>query len=207
MAKKTEKKLITEKEADFIRAFCGKDSPTRYNLRASAVVAGYTERMALWNAKRLIKKWSAKGFRENVENLGGSNPALAMKFMEALEAANGKDAWQGLRLALANRGEQTDSTSIQKLTVNMPTMLIRGYTEERRQALIGGGNRQLARSEDQTPELLAPAEEDVIEVEAAAALPEHTPEPVQPKPASPVVEDARRLSAADFTGENLRRRK
>jgi hypothetical protein len=208
MSHKPKKKLVAEQEGEFLLAFYGKSSSTRLDRRASAITAGYTNRMALWNANRLLKKFADKGFRDCVEAIGVSNPALAVAFKETLEAAEGKDALAALRLALANRGEQTDSSSIQRnLTVNQPVMVMNygPLGTSRLRALRSGGAQQFA--DDPTLELPPAPEDDVLEVEAVAAVPEPAAQPVQPKPFTPVVEDARRLSAADFTGENLRRRK
>jgi hypothetical protein len=200
MTDKAKKRLVAEQEGDFLLAFYGKSSPTRLDRRASAITAGYTNRMALWNANRLLKKFADKGFRDCVEAIGVSTPALAVAFKETLESVEGKDALAALRLALANRGEQTDSSSIQKnLTVNQPVMVIIGATDERLQALKSGRAPQFAG--EHAPELL-PAEGDLIEVEAAAVVPEPTAQPLQPKPFTSVVEDTRRLTAADFAGRN-----
>jgi hypothetical protein len=204
MTDRAKKRLVAEQEGDFLLAFYGKSSPTRLDRRASAITAGYTNRMALWNANRLLKKFADKGFRDCVEAIGVSNPALAVAFKETLEGAEGKDALAALRLALANRGEQTDSSSIQKnLTVNQPVMVIVGATDERMRALRSGRAPQF--TDDRAAELPPAADEDLIlEVEPTAAAPEPAPEAVQSKPATPIVEDARRQTADDYNGNNLR---
>jgi hypothetical protein len=206
MSDKAKKRLVAEQEADFLLAYYGKSSPTRLDRRASAITAGYTARMALWNANRLLAKFADKGFRECVEAIGVSTPALAVAFRETLEKAEGKEALASLRLALANRGEMTDGAGAQKPTVNvnLPVLVIRGASEERmqatfvqpnRKALIRGGAPQLAETQDHAPEL-PPAPEATVDVEAA---PVEAPPPAPAKPER----DARGLPVSDFTGRNL----
>jgi hypothetical protein len=192
MTDKAKRKPVADQEADFLLAFFGKSSATRLDRRASAISAGYTPRMAMWNANRLLKKFADKGFRECVEAIGVTTPALAVAFKETLETAEGKEALASLRLALANRGEQTDNKDSRGVTFEGPTMVILGATPERLDALRrGGAPRQLAKTEDHTRELLVAPNENVIDVEAVA-------------PASTLAEkDGRKLTAADFSGRNL----
>jgi hypothetical protein len=72
------KKLVAEQEADFLLAFYGKASATRLDRRASAVTAGYTPRMALWNANRLIRKYAEQSFKQCAEAVGINKPQLAV---------------------------------------------------------------------------------------------------------------------------------
>lgn len=59
-------------------------------------------------------------------------------------------------LALANRGEQTDSATVQKnLTVNQPVRVIVRATPERLEALRRGGTLQVAEGKDRAIELPA----------------------------------------------------
>lgn len=196
MRNKERSKLAKEKEAAFLLAFYGKDSKTRFDRRASAIAAGCTPRMALWNANRILEKYKETGFRECAETLGINNANLAVMFQGILETSEGKDAISALRLALANRGETTDGASSQKPpVVNMPVMVIVGATEERLEALRRGGGPQIAETDDHALELPAP-DEDAIDVEATT---EQSASAQEPKPPA---EDTRRLKPGDFAGPN-----
>jgi hypothetical protein len=144
MTVKAGKRLASEQESDFLVAFYGKGSPTRLDRRASAVTAGYTPRMALWNANRLLKKFAERSFKECAEAVGINKPQLAVMFREILETSEGRDAISSIRLMMANLGEQTDSASSQKaVNVNMPVMVIVGATSRRMEALRHGGALQV----------------------------------------------------------------
>jgi hypothetical protein len=186
---------VASKEKDFLLAFYGKTSPTKFDRRASAIAAGYTPRMALWNANRLLQKFEEKGFRECAEAIGVTIPALAVAFKETLDETKGRDRLASLRLALANRGEMTDGASTQKnVTVNQPVMVIVGATSERMDALRRGGipeddlEGKAAINRRPTAELPGALSEEVIDVEPALAS---------------AANEACRLSAADFGGKNL----
>jgi hypothetical protein len=162
MTGKESKKLVVEQEADFLVAFYGKASPTRLDRRASAVTAGYTPRMALWNANRLLKKYAERSFKQCAEAVGINKPQLAVMFREVLETSEGRDAISSIRLMMANLGEQTDSAGSQKsVNVNMPVMVIVGATRGRMEALRHGGARQ---------ELPPAADEDMIDIQATVEL-------------------------------------
>src|ERR1700736_6393440 len=77
MTEKAKKRPVDEQEADFLLAFYGKNSPTRIDRRASAISAGYTPRMALWNANRLLKKFAERSFKQCAEAVGINKPQLA----------------------------------------------------------------------------------------------------------------------------------
>lgn len=196
MTDKAKKKLVADQEADFLLSYYGKSSPTRLDRRASAVSAGYTPRMAMWNANRLLKKFADKGFRECVEAIGITTPALAVAYKETLETSEGKDALASLRLALANRGEQTDNKDARGITFEGPAMVIIGSTPERLDALRRGGAPQIRRTVDHARELPPAPERDVVDVEAAV------PETLK-SASGPAEKDARKLMTADFSGRNL----
>lgn len=182
------RKQVAEQEAEFLVAYYGKTSPTRLDRRASAVAAGFTPRMAVWNANRVIKKFADKGFRECAEAVGITTPALAVMFKEVLETAEGKEALATLRLAMANRGETVDGAGAKPgATVNNNmTMIFQGFDRDRLGTMLRGGE----------PELPAASEQDVMDVEVL-------PETVEPAKHERVEQaDARKLAASDFAGPN-----
>src|SRR5215470_14749399 len=121
---KTGPAVVEQRERDFLTSYYAVKSPTRFDRRASAITAGYTPKMALWNANRLLGKFESKSVKDCAEVIGLTPPALAVMLRENLDDAEGKDQLAGLRLAMANRGEQTDGAAIQKnLTVNQPVMV------------------------------------------------------------------------------------
>lgn len=143
MTTKAGKKLVAEQEAEFLVAYYGKKSATRLDRRASAITAGYTARMALWNANRLLKKYAERSFKQCAEAVGINKPQLAVMFREVLETSEGRDAISSIRLMMANLGEQTDSAGSQKsVSVNMPVMVIVGANRGRVEALRRGGAPQ-----------------------------------------------------------------
>jgi hypothetical protein len=197
---KASKKLVTELEADFLVAYYGKASVTRLDRRASAITAGYTPRMALWNANRLLKKYAERSFKQCAEAVGINKPQLAVMFREILETSEGRDAISSIRLMMANLGEQTDSAGSQKnINVNAPTMIIVGATQERMDALKRGGTTQIAKTAERVLELQSAAYEEAIDAETAI---EQKSEP-NPEPKLAPAEDSRRLNPSDFAGRNL----
>src|ERR1700736_3431529 len=101
MTEKAKKRPVDEQEADFLLAFYGKNSPTRIDRRASAISAGYTPRMALWNANRLLKKFAERSFKQCAEAVGINKPQLAVMFREVLQTSEGRDAISSIRLMMA----------------------------------------------------------------------------------------------------------
>ena len=57
--KKNGHDVAEQREHDFLMAYFGVKSQTRFDRRASAVAAGYTAKMALWNANRLLGKFQS----------------------------------------------------------------------------------------------------------------------------------------------------
>jgi hypothetical protein len=196
MTGKEGRKLVAEQEADFLVAYYGKSSPTRLDRRASAVTAGYTPRMALWNANRLLKKYAEQSFKQCAEAIGINKPHLAVMFREVLETSEGRDAISSIRLMMANLGEQTDSASSQKgVSVNLPVMVIVGASQDRMEALRHGGAPQFARTRSHAPELPSASDEEVIEVRATVEVQgEPMPEPKATRTEAPL-EDCAAIKA------------
>lgn len=198
MQNKERNRLAREKEAAFLVAFYRKTSVTRLDRRASAIAAGYPVARAVWSANRVLEKYADTSFRECAEMVGISKARMAVMLSEIMEHGEPKEKLSSVRLMLANIGEATDNRDARGMTFQGPTMVIVGATPERIQALKGCSAPEF--TEYRAAELPPAAEEDVIEVAAAPTVPESAPEPVQPKPFTSVVEDARRLTAADFAG-------
>src|SRR5258708_1495665 len=187
--KKNGHEVAEQREREFLMAYFSVKSETRFDRTASAITAGYTPRMALWNANRLIAKFESRSVKDCVEAVGINAPSLAVMLRENLDAAEGKDQLSGLRLAMGNRGEQTDSTTIQKnLAVNIPVMIIQGMTNER---LIA-----LRRGSDPARELSPRPEQDAIDVEATEMSVETLESELR-------AEGARTLKPDAFTGRSL----
>src|SRR5215470_5293500 len=114
---KTGPAVVEQRERDFLTSYYAVKSPTRFDRRASAIAAGYTPKMALWNANRLLDKFESKSVKDCAEAVGLTPPALAVMLRENLDNAEGKEQLSGLRLAMANRGEHIDSAS-SKININ-----------------------------------------------------------------------------------------
>jgi hypothetical protein len=202
MTEKQKKKLVADQEADFLLAFYGKGSPTRLDRRASAISAGYTPRMAMWNANRLLKKYEEAGFRECAETLGITNANLAVMFREVLETSKGKDAISALRLALANRGEATDNRDAPRgVTVTGPTILYVGEIPDS----LRNTRKIPPAAQPELPPAAAPELPPAPELEGEVVSPASEADTVDvgaSKVESAPAEDVRRLKPGDFAGPN-----
>src|SRR5215472_2876788 len=129
--KKNGRDVAEQRERDFLMAYFRVKSQTRFDRKASAIAAGYTPKMALWNANRLIDKFESKSVKDCAEAVGLTPLALAVMLRENLDTTEGKEQLPGLRLAMSNRGEMTDTGSGKiSVAANVPVLVMVGQTQE-----------------------------------------------------------------------------
>jgi hypothetical protein len=221
------------REINFLAAFYDAGAPTYQDGKASAVLAGFKEKSASRVAENLLEKYRGFDFKAITRAMSIDRISIGLALKKILQGdAAPRDVLSASRLLLANMGEQTDSSSINKnVNVAAPVMLIVGATSERLEALRRGGapidvkgrTRELpAASDDEEIEVDGPLTEEEKRRLKEFGWTEHDCDPQEEcRICDEAIEkefaatgnqkialgtptrDARQLSAAGFSGRNL----
>lgn len=129
------KGTVTEQQSAFLHYFYSTDSETKFNVKASAMKAGYPEARAERIGTALIKKMGYTGAKYSLEAIGITKPYLATKLKEIMDSAKPKDQIPAIRMSWGLLGETTDGEESKGNTFNAPVMIIQGMTQSRMKAL------------------------------------------------------------------------
>lgn len=164
------------REIRFLDAFYTADSPTYQDGKASAVAAGYNEKIASRQGENLLAKYRGCDFQAIAKAVGIDRIMLGLRLRSIIQKGADRDAMSAARLLLANWGEVTDaaSTKINISSQQIIAPMVVGIEQRKLDALCNGYS-QAPRLEAENPERSKPTpEEKVIDVV----------EPIQKRPRS-----------------------
>lgn len=179
------------REVSFLAAFYDSDSPTYEDGKASAVAAGYKEKIASRQAENLLAKYRGCDFQAIAKAMSIDRISLGLRLRNIIQKGAPRDVLSAARLLLANMGEVTDAAST-KINISAQQTTVRmiiGGTPEAQAKIdrLCNGYSQAPQLEAENPESgkTAPVE-NVIDVTADEPPTEDGPSSKpDPGPAAP----------------------